>query len=226
MSQVITAMYNTADEAMQVQTRLVSLGIVKDDEAAPYSSRVHDRNSHSYREGHYSTHDDHGLWATIKHAFEGALPDDDRHDYEEGVHRGHALLTVTVDDEMASRARTIIDESHPVDLDEKRGEWERSGWTRPAASAAAAGGSARYANYDRESSSARSRTYRSGNGDGPGAASYGAAGVVNNAIGNIKQAAADVTGSRSLHNEGVRQERKGEGEIDRAGTKLNDGNEL
>ncbi len=222
MAKIITALYETTAEAKAVQTQLQSLGIVKDDDDA--SGQVMDRSSPDYRAGAYSTQEDRGIWRSQKHMSDGLLPDDDRHSYEEGVHRGHALLTVTVDDETEARVREVIELSDPIDVHAKRDEWRSQGWTEPTKSSPQ--GSERYYNSDLTRSSSRWRTYHTDTGNGPGATSYGASGAADNAIGNIKQAVGTVTGSEMLQQKGQAQERKGEGEMRDARRKADEGNEL
>lgn len=237
MSQVITAFYDSRSEAESVQNQLRSLGIIKDqndtsgsDTSGDYRGSVYDRSSSGYTEGDYSSSDRRGFWSdSWRDENDYAIPDEDRHTYEEGVHRGGALLTVTVDDQMADRAREIIDSSNAVDIDSRSSEWRSSGWAGSTAGTGAAAGTAaagsRYYDRDRSFESSRYRTYRRGEGNGPGETSYKASGMGNEAMGNIKQGVGSMTGNESLRQSGQAQERRGEqqrAEGDRRGDQGNE----
>jgi hypothetical protein len=58
------------------------------------------------------------------------IPDDDAHVYAEGVRRGGALLTVTTDDGTSARVEAILAQHQPVNIDERREEWKKAGWSR------------------------------------------------------------------------------------------------
>lgn len=216
MSQVITAFFDSRSEAESVQNQLRSLGIIKDqnDQSDDYRASVYDRTSTGYSEDDYSSADRRGFWGdSWRNDDDYTFPDEDRHTYEEGVRRGGALLTVTVDDQMADRAREIIDSSSAVDIDTRSSDWRSSGWTGPAAAGTAAAGStaaSRYYDRDRSYESGRYRTYRRGEGNGPGETSYKASGLGNEAMGNIKQGVGSMTGNESLRQSGEAQERRGE----------------
>lgn len=232
MSQVITAYFDSREEAERVQNRLRELGIVKDNsdstDHTQHSGSLYHRESAGYRDGHYSTQEDRGFWGRHDDPNEDyMIPDEDRYAYEEGVHRGGAVLTVTVDDQMAQQARDIIEESSAEDIDTKATEWRQSGWNAPAAAAAGTVAGSRYYDRDVDTTSTRYRSYRRTDvGNGPGETRYTAAGMANEAVGNVKQAVGSVVGSESLHQSGVAQERKGEAQRD-AGDQLgNRGNEF
>ena len=133
MSQVITAYYDSRAEAERVQQELTSLGILDQDHGGN-RHRVYHADSESYRAGTYSDDTDRGFWDRLTDDEDNRLlPDRDRHAYEEGVHRGGAVLTVTVDDQMCDRACAIIRRSGAEDIDTQAAKWEHSGWARPQA---------------------------------------------------------------------------------------------
>lgn len=179
MGQKITAMFQSRSEAEAVQNELRSLGIVKDDDDTAGGGRsnrghVYDKSHSSYREGTYSDHNDRGFWSDAGWDDDDDyyMPDEDRHVYEEGVHRGNTLLTVTVDDEMAQRAREVIERSNAFDVDAEASSWRSQGWNAPATAAATSGAASagnRYYTRDTETSSTRYRSYRRDTaGNGPG----------------------------------------------------------
>jgi len=67
-----------------------------------------------------------GFWAELKDIF---VSDDDRSSYEEGVRRGHYLLTATVTEEQADQACDILDQSQSVDMDSREQQWRSEGWS-------------------------------------------------------------------------------------------------
>lgn len=118
MSRTITAMFDTRADAEAGAERLRAAGI----DASHV--HVHDQSTHQ-TDGSYSTHEDRGTWSSIKHAF---LPDEDRHTYEEGFRRGHAVLTADVADDQADNAVRALEEANTIDVDGQSDRWRQSGW--------------------------------------------------------------------------------------------------
>jgi uncharacterized protein (TIGR02271 family) len=79
-----------------------------------------------------------GFWAELKDAF---VSDDDRSTYEEGVRRGHFLLTASVSEEQADKACDLLDQSKSFDMDSREQQWRGEGWT-PRQSLSSSGGGA------------------------------------------------------------------------------------
>lgn len=136
MSRTITALFDTRADAEAGRQRLLDANLHAD------NVRIHDKTS--VGDAGYSSHQEPGMWASIKNAF---LPDEDRHTYEEGVRRGGFLLTADVDEHQADEVVRALDEAHvnTVDIDQRAGQWRSEGWTPPAAAAmagAAAGATA------------------------------------------------------------------------------------
>jgi len=127
MSRTLTALFDSRADAQASADSLRQLGIDADD------IHIHDNTSQTGD----STHDDPGLWQTIKNAF---LPDEDRHTYEEGLRRGGFLLTADVDEAQADRAIGVLDSANGVDMDERSNRWRAEGWTAPATGATGAAG--------------------------------------------------------------------------------------
>jgi uncharacterized protein (TIGR02271 family) len=118
MSSTITAMFESRADAEAGKERLRAAGV----DAGHV--QVHDQSTHQTG-GQYSTTQDRGTWASIKNAF---LPDEDRHTYEEGFRRGHAVLTADVPDDQADDAVRALEDANCVDIDERAGSWRQSGW--------------------------------------------------------------------------------------------------
>lgn len=150
MSRTITALFDSRADADAGAERLRQAGV------AAGHVHVHDQSSHSTT-GANSTHEDKGLWASIKNAF---LPDADRHAYEEGVRRGGFLLTADVDDDATPAAVKALEDANSVDLDERSAQWRTEGWTSPAATTGA-DEAALFGYQDADNSGTRYRSYSS-----------------------------------------------------------------
>jgi uncharacterized protein (TIGR02271 family) len=135
MSSTITAMFDSRSEAEAAKERLKSANVDAD------HVHIHDKSSTGYREQGYSTHQERGVWDSIKNAF---LPDEDRHTYEEGLRRGGVLLTADVDDDRVDEAVRVLENAGSIDVDDRSSQWRSSGWdySTPAAGAGAATGAA------------------------------------------------------------------------------------
>jgi len=132
-----TAMFENRKDAERTQAELERLGIIDTD-----GTNVHDRNSLGYSGDQYSSASNQGFWGSNN----SRIPDEDRHTYEEGVRRGHYVLTVNTDEERADEVHRLLENSNACDVDEKASSWRKEGWTAPAAGltgAAAAGSMAR-----------------------------------------------------------------------------------
>jgi uncharacterized protein (TIGR02271 family) len=128
MSRTITALFDTRADAEAGRQRLLDAKLHAD------NVRIHDKSS--IGETSYSSHQEPGMWSSIKNAF---LPDEDRHTYEEGVRRGGFLLTADIDEHQADEAVRALDDANvnTVDIDERAGQWKSEGWTPPVAAVAA-----------------------------------------------------------------------------------------
>lgn len=235
MTRTITALFDDRSDAEAAQHRLeqsrVDAGHI----------RIHDKSSEGYSETSRSTHEDRGIWASIKNAF---LPDQDRHTYEEGVRRGGYLLTADVDDDAVGDAVRILEEANTVDIDERADSWRSSGWDDQPAGAGAVAASygldsspdrtfaeagddvapgraaSIYASRNLDRGSSRVRSYSSNQYTGNDALDRTdddhpgskAKGLADEAIGNVKQAAGSVFGNENLKRDGAQQERRGEAE--------------
>jgi hypothetical protein len=145
MSRTLTALFDTRADAEAGRQRLLAAHVDAD------NIRIHDKSS--VGDTGYSSHEEPGLWASIKSAF---LPDEDRHVYEEGLRRGGFLLVADIDGDDAGEAIRALEDTglNSVDIDERASQWKSQGWNTPAGSAAA--GAAVRSAGDR---SARVRSY-------------------------------------------------------------------
>lgn len=239
MTRTITAFFDDRSDAEAAQERLKQSNVHAD------FVRIHDKSSEGYSETSRSTHDDRGIWASIKNAF---LPDEDRHIYEEGVRRGGYLLTADVDDDAVGDAVRVLEEANTVDIDERANTWRSSGWDYDAATTGAASAGAGldsrhdrtfgkvgddltpvgtrpgYGTRDLDRGSSRVRSYgtdaytgyNAESGTSGLSAGSKAKGMADEAIGNVKQAAGGVFGNENLKRDGAEQERRGESEQGKA----------
>lgn len=122
---MFTALFDTRADAEAVQQTLKSLGIVDLDEVG-----VHDQDAPGFDARKYSAREDAGLWGAPRMLFP---PDEDRHLHEEHLRRGGFLLTVSVDDEEATRVHDVLEHSGAVDVEERERDYKGSGFTPPAA---------------------------------------------------------------------------------------------
>ncbi|MET0599262.1 MAG: hypothetical protein ABWZ57_15510 [Mesorhizobium sp.] len=60
---------------------------------------------------------------------EAGIEERDAHVYAEGLRRGGVLVTARVDDEELDAATAILGQSGSVDVNERRAEYEGSGWS-------------------------------------------------------------------------------------------------
>ncbi|MCJ2079713.1 YsnF/AvaK domain-containing protein [Methylobacterium sp. J-090] len=117
MTQTITAMYDTHPEALAAQGKLVGLGI-------PAGAIKLLSGTQAGATGISAEHDD-SMWGSIKGFF---MPEEDRHAYGEGLHRGGTMLSADVDDAHVHAASDILEEHGSVDLNEREAAWRKEGW--------------------------------------------------------------------------------------------------
>jgi len=141
MSRTITALFDTRADAEAGKERLKAARLDAD------HVHIHSQESTGGSDRPYSTHQDVGMWESIKNAF---LPDEDRHTYEEGVRRGGFLLTADVDDDQVDEAVRALEDANTVDIDERANQWRSQGWAYGAGNAGdTSGRSAMGGNTDR-----------------------------------------------------------------------------
>lgn len=58
------------------------------------------------------------------------VPDSDAHYYAESLRRGSALVMVKVYEEAIDTALQVLQKYHPIDLEERLGEWSAEGWSK------------------------------------------------------------------------------------------------
>ena len=142
MSRTITAMYNSRSEAEAAASKLRS--------ETGTEARIVDQSSGSSESGESGS--GRGFWADLKEMF---VADDDRSGYEEGVRRGHFLLTANIPEDQADRACSLLDQSGSMDFDQSQEQWRSEGWSGTSGqsmqSQGLAGGQGAMAENDRSS---------------------------------------------------------------------------
>ncbi|MCJ2060619.1 YsnF/AvaK domain-containing protein, partial [Methylobacterium sp. J-048] len=68
---------------------------------------------------------DEDWWGSFQAFFR---PEEDRHGYGEGLHRGGTMLSAAVDDGHVHAAADILEEHGSVDRDEREAAWRKEGW--------------------------------------------------------------------------------------------------
>jgi uncharacterized protein (TIGR02271 family) len=113
MSRTVTALYDSRSEAESARERLSSTVDVE-------KVRVLDHQSESGSSDGSSG----GGW--LSKLF---MADDDRQTYHEGMRRGGFMLCAEVDsEEDANRIVSILEQTSPVDLNERSQSWRNEGW--------------------------------------------------------------------------------------------------
>lgn len=64
----------------------------------------------------------------LKSLMDLGLPDDAAQSYAEGVRRGGALVSLSVEDAAADQARGFLDLHRPVDMKQRSRQWREEGW--------------------------------------------------------------------------------------------------
>jgi stress response protein YsnF len=116
-------LYDSRQDAESAKQRLSSAVDVENvqifDQESAGSSSFGDRSSDSQSDDHQG-----GSW--LSRLF---LSDDDRPAFAEGVRRGGFMLCAEIDsDEDADRIVDILEQTSPVDLDERQQSWKSEGW--------------------------------------------------------------------------------------------------
>ena len=117
--QIVTAFFETRDQATEAITELVNAGI----------PRARIRLLPETDEGATSAHhddEDKGFFGMLADMF---FPDDDRYTYAEALNRGSTMVSVTAEDFEAERAEEILERYGTVNIDESERGWRNDGWT-------------------------------------------------------------------------------------------------
>jgi hypothetical protein len=112
-SRTITAVYDNEATALQACEQLIGSGVAADD------VRIVNKN--------LSRSDaDKSMWESLADLL---IIDTDRPLYDESLRRGGYLLTTRVNDEMRDEVISMLDQTGPIDLDERSQQWRTEGWS-------------------------------------------------------------------------------------------------
>jgi uncharacterized protein (TIGR02271 family) len=125
-TRTITAIYDSEADAKRARERLVGVGIDDDDVRI-----VGQQLSRSAVSSDTGGREDKGWWESIKDFFVG---DEDRPAYSEGLRRGGYLLTARVEDDLTDEAIGELEQTNPIDLEERSAQWRTEGWSATAVS--------------------------------------------------------------------------------------------
>lgn len=113
----VTAFFDTSDHASTARADLIAAGVPEGDITVVGSNA-----------DHFTVAQDHhkGFWESLGDFF---MPDDDRRAYAEGLRRGGYAVSVKAGGTLYDLAIDVLDRDGAVDLDERKMDWEREGWS-------------------------------------------------------------------------------------------------
>jgi uncharacterized protein (TIGR02271 family) len=107
-NRTLTSLYTSRDDAERARKDLNGAGVSGNID-------LHDKSNH-----------DEGFMEKVKSFFGGH---DDTHVYNEGISRGHTLLTANVPEQQVDKAALVLEGTNAVDLDREQENWRNQGWT-------------------------------------------------------------------------------------------------
>ena len=107
----LVAYFNSRDKAEEARERLLEEGVPED--AIHVYPGVAVEGSSRGVSAYDAARDEGGFWAALAHIF---MPDRDRHAYPEGMSRGGATLTVTLDAAHVEQVASILERLGAVDM--------------------------------------------------------------------------------------------------------------
>src|SRR5687767_9457291 len=131
-TRILTAMFDSREDANKAIERLVDLGIPRNNcrlvegETTSQSSSTSSGASYAQGGGASAPGETKGFWDSLADLF---MPDEDRYTYAEGLRRGGYLLTVNVTDAQYDDALDILDDEGTINIDEREQTWRQEGWT-------------------------------------------------------------------------------------------------
>ncbi len=126
--QTLVAHFTSRDSAEEARERLLEEG-VSEDAINVYPDTAVEGSSQGVS-AYDAARDEGGFWAALAHIF---MPDRDRYAYAEGMSRGGATLTVTLDAAHKEQVASILERHGAVDMEEQQAQWRDEGWTGYAA---------------------------------------------------------------------------------------------
>src|SRR5215208_679839 len=138
MAKTVVGLFDTFTEAQNVVQQLVNAGfdrneisVLANDARGEYGATRAVGETSSTAEGAGAGAVGGGVLGGVLGALVGAgIPEEDANFYAEGVRRGGTLLMVKTSDDMAQRAYDLMRSNGAVDIDQRGGDWRKSGWNR------------------------------------------------------------------------------------------------
>ena len=132
-TRMLTAMFDSREDANEAIERLVELGIPRNNcrlvegETTSQSSSTSGSRIGSGSGGQVSAPgESKGFWDSLADLF---MPEEDRSTYAEGLRRGGYLLSVNVTDAQYDQALDILDDEGTINIDERAETWRKEGWS-------------------------------------------------------------------------------------------------
>ena len=118
----IAALFNDRSEASRAVDELIGAGIARGNiRVSPESDVTSVGNATAYD----VRRDEKGFWASLADLF---MPDDDRYNYAEAMHRGNIMVSVSVTETQRDVAEDILERHGTINLDEQVDSWRKTGW--------------------------------------------------------------------------------------------------
>jgi uncharacterized protein (TIGR02271 family) len=114
----LIAVYETYDRARSARDELISAGIPAND------VEILDTKESGWQSDSGGLQSE-GFWGALKRLF---TPEEDTHEYAEGLRRGHTVLAVRPSAEMHGRAVEVLERTEPLDFDARVSDWRNEGW--------------------------------------------------------------------------------------------------
>ncbi len=121
---VITAFFDTRASAEKAKAEVLALGL-GGDTVTVTEGRSSAAEGLTGKESTVGTGHE-GFWGSLKNIF---APEDDKHVFAEGLHRGGFLLTVHTSEADYDRVLHILDSEGAIDMDEREAQWRQEGWS-------------------------------------------------------------------------------------------------
>src|SRR5215213_1978835 len=120
-TRMLTAMFDSREDANEAIERLVELGIPRTNCRLVEGESTSQSSSTSTASG-----ESKGFWDSLSDLF---MPEEDRYTYAEGLRRGGYLLSVNVTDAQYEKALDILDDEGTINIDERADTWRKEGWS-------------------------------------------------------------------------------------------------
>ena len=130
MNNTVAAIFDSYGDAQSAMNALFNEGFTRADVKLSPAEETSETRQDALREQPTDKQEGWGIGDFFRSLFGSDQHSDDAGRYSEAVRRGSYLLSVDASNEdQADRAADILSRFHPVDLDERAGQWRSAGWT-------------------------------------------------------------------------------------------------